>query len=186
MGAHVKGTAFLGTTRFLKETFGEQGFQKIAERLSPEERERVQAPMLPSAWYPLSLLVAVMRAAKAEFGGTMPDIYREIGRASADYSLTTVYSLVFKVGSTQWIISRATAVFSSYYDTGKMVVSENGKGSATLEISDFSEPAPELCERIAGWCVRTLEHCGAKWARMEHPQCRCRGDGTCVFKATWQ
>lgn len=119
MGAHVKGTAFLGTTRFLKESFGEEGFKKITARLGPEDRERAEAPMLPSAWYSLALLVSVMRAAKDEFGDTMPNLYREIGRASADYSLTTVYSLVFKVGSTQWIISRATAVFASYYERGR-------------------------------------------------------------------
>ena len=185
MVAHAKGTVFLATIRFLKESFGEEGLTKVLARLGPEERERMETPVLPSAWYPVSLLLAIMRAAKAEFGATMPDIYTRMGRSSADYSLSTVYSLVFKVSSPQWIVSRASAVFASYYDTGKMGAPENGKGFATVELSDFGESAPEFCERILGWSTRILEHCGAKRVKVEHLQCRCRGDRTCRFKATW-
>jgi len=76
-------------------------------------------------------------------------------------------------------------VFASYYDTGKMAVPENSKGFAMVELSDFGEPAPEFCDRIVGWCSRVLEHCGCKWVKVEHVQCRCRGDRTCRFKATW-
>jgi len=185
MPAHVKGTAFLSMTRFLRENFGEDGVRKIVGRLTPEEQERMGEPILPSAWLPLSLMVHVMRATHAEFGNKIPDIYRQMGRASADYSLTTTYSMIFKVTSTQWIVSRSAAIFQTYYDTGKMAVSENAKGYALLEITDFSEPYPELCERIAGWCERILEHCGAKWVKVEHSRCRCRGDACCAFKANW-
>ena len=185
MGSNAKGTVFLATMRFLRESFGEDGLGKVLARLSPEERERLEGSVLPSAWYPVSFLLDLMRATKAEFGASMPDLYARMGRSSADYSLTTVYSMVFKVSSPQWIISRASAVFSSYYDSGKMSVSENGKGSAVLEIADFAEPAPEFCERIRAWCGRVLEHCGAKAVRVEHTQCRCRGDATCRFKAAW-
>jgi len=185
MGANAKGTVFLATIRFLKENFGEEGLQKILGRLNPEECQRMETPMLPSAWYPLSLLLSIMHAAKAEFGASMPDLYRQMGRSSADYSLSTAYSLVFKISSPQWIISRASAAFASYYDTGKMGAPENGKGFATVELSDFAEPAPEFCERIVGWCAQILDHCGAKSVKVEHIQCRCRGDRTCQFKATW-
>ena len=59
----------------------------------------MEAVVLASAWYPVSFLLALMKAAKKEFGAEMPDIVTQIGRASADYAHTTVYKLVFKVGS---------------------------------------------------------------------------------------
>jgi hypothetical protein len=185
MAGRAKGTTVLATVRFLKEKFGQGGLEKIVARLGPEDRQRMETPVLPSAWYPLSLLLGLMRGAKAEFGSQMPDLYRQIGKASADYSLSAAYSVVFKVSSTQWIISRAATVFATYYDSGKMAVPENGKGMAVIELTDFAEPAPEFCERIAGWCVRILEHCGEKGVKVEHVKCRCRGDRTCQFKATW-
>lgn len=186
MSSNAKGTVFISTVRFLKESFGEEGLQKVIARLAPDERQRMGAPILASAWYPVSLLLHIIQASRDEFGASVPDLCIKMGRASADYSLTTVYSMVFKVSSPQWIISRASAVFASYYDTGKMSVSENGKGSATLVITDFADPAPELCERIAGWCGRVLEHCGAHSVRIDHIQCRCRGGKTCQYKASWE
>ena len=185
MTAHVKGTSVIAMTRFLKESFGEQGIDKIAERLGTEDRERLKMPILPSAWLPISFMLAVMRAARSEFGNMMPDLYVRMGRASADYSLSTVYSMIFKVSSTQWIISRAAAVYANYYDTGKMSVVENGTGFAMLELNGAEEPAPELCDRLVGWCERVLEHCGAHWVKVDHSKCRCRGDAVCAFKASW-
>ena len=186
MGWHAKGSVLLGTIRFLRERFGEEGFQKVVARLDPEERQRLESPILPSVWYPLSFLLGIMRAAKAEFGASVPDIHSQMGRASADFALSSMYSMVFKITSTQWIISRAAAVFASYYDTGKMSVVENGKGFAVLEMIEFAEPAPELCERIGAWCARVLEQCGEKSVKVEHNQCRCRGDSTCRFTAQWK
>jgi predicted hydrocarbon binding protein len=186
MGSHTKGTVLLGTIRFLRESFGDEGLQKIYARLDSEERERLESPFLPSVWYPLSFLLNIMRSAKAEFGASVPDLYSQMGRASADFALSSVYSMVFKISSTQWIISRAAVVFASYYDTGKMGVVENGKGFAILEVSNFAEPAPELCERIRAWCGRVLEQCGEKTVKVEHIQCRCRGDSICRFSAKWR
>lgn len=185
MKSQVKGTAVLGTIRFVKETFGEEGFAKVKARLSPEDQQRMDDVVLASAWYPVSFLLALMRGAKQEFGAGMPDIITQMGRSSADYAHTTVYKLVFKVGSPQWIISKASVIFSSFYDQGQMVACESGKGFANVEVRDFGEPAPEFCERIAGWCVRTFELSGAKRVQLNHVQCVCRGDKVCRFEGTW-
>jgi len=185
MKAQVKGTAVLGTIRFIKENFGEEGLAKVVGHLAEEDRARMEAVVLSSAWYPVSFLLAVMRAAKQEFGAGMPDIITKIGRASADYAHTTVYKLVFKVGSPQWIISKASPIFSSFYDQGKMVVCESGAGFANVEVRDFGEPAPEFCERIAGWCVRTFELSGAKNVQLHHVSCVCKGAKVCRFEGTW-
>ena len=185
MKTQVKGTAVLGTLRFVRETFGEEGLAKVKAHLSPEDLERMDNVVLSSAWYPVSFLLAVMRAAKQEFGAGMPDIVTQMGRSSADYAHTSVYKLVFKVGSPQWIISKASVIFSSFYDQGKMVVCESGAGFANVEVREFGEPAPEFCERIAGWIVRTFELSGAKNVQLRHVTCVCKGAKVCRFEGTW-
>lgn len=185
MKTRVKGTAVTATIRFIKERFGEEGLAEVVRRLGPEDQACMESVILASAWYPVSFLLAVMQAAKAEFSANMPDLITRMGRASADYSHTTVYKLVFKIGSTQWIISKASAIFSSYYDNGKMVATERGSGFANIELRDFGEPAPEFCERIAGWIVRTFELSGAKNIQIHHVKCVCKGDKVCRFECTW-
>jgi len=185
MKTQVKGTAVLGTIRFIKETFGDEGLSRVVGHLDEQDRTRMEAVVLASAWYPVSFLLALMKAAKKEFGDQMPEVVTNIGRASADYAHTTVYKLVFKVGSPQWIISKASTIFSSFYDQGQMVVTEKGPKFANVEMRDFGEPAPEFCERIAGWIVRTFELSGAKDVQLRHVTCVCKGAKVCRFEGTW-
>lgn len=185
MKTQVKGTAVLASIRFVKETFGEEGMAKVAAHLEPEDRERLESPILASAWYPVSFLLGIMKGAKREFGARMPDVVTQMGRASADYAHTTVYKLVFKVGSPQWIISKASVIFTSFYDRGQMVVTESGAGFANVELREFGEPAPEFCERIAGWIVRTFELSGAKSVKLDHVTCVCKGAKVCRFEGSW-
>jgi len=182
----VKGTAVLGTLRFISETFGEEGLSRMRAQLDQETKATMDSVILSSAWYPFSFLLTLMKVAKKEFGAQMPDVITQIGRSSADYAHTTVYKLVFKVGSPQWIISKASVIFSSFYDGGQMVVTESGPGFANVEMRDLGESSPEFCERIAGWIVRTFELSGAKDLQLPQVKCVCKGDKVCRFEGTWK
>jgi hypothetical protein len=124
-----------------------------------------------------------MRTTERRFGGK--HLYLEMGRASADYGLTTVYKIFFKFGAPHLIIAKAARVFGGYYDSGHIeaVVSEPGR--AVLELRDFADPAPELCDRILGWMQRTMELTGVKNLKSAHSLCVTRGDALCRFEGHW-
>ena len=109
-----------------------------------------------------------------------------MGRASAEYGLSTVYRIFCKIGSPQFIISRGSRVFSSYYQQGSLEVTESGPGFANAELRDFRDGSPEFCERIFGWMARMLEFCGARDMRTTHVTCVHRGDRVCRFEGTWK
>jgi hypothetical protein len=180
----VKGTVLASMVRYLGETFGEPGLQEVLADLTPGERTQVET-ILASAWYPVPLLLKVMRTAFKHFGGQAPRLYHDMGRASSDYSVTGVYKIFFKVGSPHFIISKAGSLYKNYYSTGEMQSVVVEKGHAVLEMVGFQDPAPELCERIAGWLGRTLELSGAAEVRLVHPQCMNRGDTICRFEGWW-
>lgn len=182
----VKGTALSSTVRYIKEKFGDESVEKIIAGLGESDKAAIRSGVLVSSWYPFSLLVAIMRAAKKEYGGQAPDLYRDIGRASADYSLSTVYKIFFKVGSPQFIIGRAATVYSNFYTSGEMKVLESGKGFANVQITDFPEPCEEYCLRVWGWMERMLELTGARNIKAVHSKCRLRGDTLCLYTGTWE
>lgn len=157
----------------------------MLERLEAADRELVTSGLLDSVWYPMPLLLNLMRAAEEARGGAEPELPRQMGRASAEAGVKGVYKVFFKVGSPQFIISRASRVFSSYYDTGQIRVVESGPGRAVLDLVDF-EGSPEFCQRIVGWMERTVEMAGAKNLVPLHSQCRHRGDAVCRFEGTWE
>jgi hypothetical protein len=183
--AEVKGTAINATVRFLTERFGPTGLKKVVEGLSPQQRAILDSGVLVSSWYPFSLVLDLTRRAQHVFGDQVPRMAREMGRSSADYALTTIYKIFFKVGSPQFIIAKASSVYKTYYSTGELAPIISEKGHAILEMKGFSEPAPELCDRLTGWMERTLELSGATEIRMMHPQCVNRGDACCRFEGFW-
>jgi hypothetical protein len=126
-----------------------------------------------------------MQGAQRMLGAQEPRLARQMGRASCDYGMTTVYKIFFRVGTPGFVISRATRVFSTYYDSGVLRAVENGPGRAVIELTGLVGGAPEFCERILGWTERTLELAGAKNIRPSHPQCVHRGAASCLFEGTW-
>jgi len=182
----VKGSALISTVRFVQERFGQAGLRKVVDALDPGDRAIVDAGILVSAWYPFDLLLRVMRATGRMDAGKTPFLYREMGRASADYSLTTIYRIFFKIGSPQFTLARATRVFGNYYDHGKMEAIVNDRGHAVVELTDFDEPAPEFCERLWGWMEKTIQLIASReLVTAAHIACVHRGDPTCRFEGTW-
>jgi len=181
----VKGAAVIATLRFVKDRFGEDALRETLAGLQAPDRDALEAALV-SAWYPLPLLLRLMRQVEARYGAQIPRIQQVMGAASADYGLSTVYKIFFKIGSPQFIISRGSRVFSSYYQQGRLEVTEAGAGFANCELRDFRDSSPEYCERIFGWITRTLELCGAHDVRAAHVTCVHRGDPVCRFEGTWK
>jgi hypothetical protein len=182
---NVKGTAVVAALRYLRERFGESGLAAVIAQLEPSERTDLETGGLTSAWYPVSLLLRIMRTAESLFGSEERYIYRQMGRASADYAITTIYKIFFKVGSPQFVIARGSSVFSRYYSQGRLEIVETRHGHAAVDLLDFPDGAPEFCERIRGWMERTMELAGAQNLKSAHSLCRHRGDAVCRFEGYW-
>jgi len=108
-----------------------------------------------------------------------------MGRAAAEYGLTTFYKIFFKVGSPQFIITRSAKVWRTYYTSGEMTVPVCEDGHAVVELVGFEEPARELCERLPGFFERTVELSGGRGVRLVHETCVHRGATSCRFEAWW-
>jgi uncharacterized protein DUF2378 len=182
--AQVKGTAVGASVRFVSERFGASSLAGVLRALPDEDRRLLEGGVLASSWYPMPVFLRFMEEAEKQLGAQEPDLVRQMGRASADYGVKTVYKIFFKIGSPEFIIGRAARVFGSYYDTGTMTVVETAPGRAVLDLAGFAG-APQFCERIRGWMERTVELAGATGLRSEHTRCVHRGDDRCRFEGTW-
>jgi len=105
------------TLRFFKERFGDAALASVLAELEPADRSALEGALV-SAWYPLPALLRLMRAAHRRFGSQQPTLFRDMGRASADYGFNTVYRIFFKLGSPQFIISRGSRVFQHLLPAG--------------------------------------------------------------------
>jgi uncharacterized protein (TIGR02265 family) len=184
--AQVKGTAVQSSLRYVRERFGEESVARVLAALPEADRTALGPGVLPSSWYPMATFLRFMQETERQLGAQERDVVRKMGRASCDYGVTGAYRIFFKVGSPEFIISRAAPAFSSYYDTGELRIVESGPGRVAAEIAGLEGGAPQFCERIFGWMQRTLERAGAKNLRSAHSTCVHRGDAVCRFEGSWE
>lgn len=184
--AKVKGTVLHANVAFIQEKFGREAYDKIVAGLSESDRNALGSVVLQSAWYEYSLVLRIMEAAEKLYVASGPrSLAWEMGRFSAEYGLKTVYKIFFKVADPQFIISRASKIFSNYFDSGTMEVISLEPRSAHIRIRGFNQPCQVFCDRAMGWMERTLELAGAKSVTATHPKCVVRGDAWCDFVGRW-
>ena len=184
--AKVKGSAVGATVAYLRIKLGDDGFARLVGTLPEQERTPFAKPVLESTWYEFDAMLALMRAAE----GKVPlppgrSLAWDMGRASADRGLNSVYRMFFKLADVSFICRKAASLYPALYDSGEMSLVANDAKSAAIRITGFDQPSKEFCDRAMGWMERTLELTGVKGIRMDHPTCAARGDAHCEYRGKW-
>lgn len=184
--AKVKGTVLCANVAYIQQNFGREAYEKILSGLTDAERAAIGTVILQSAWYEYSLVLKVMEAAKEFHHGTgSRSLAWEMGRFSAEHGLKTVYKIFFKVADPHFIITRASKIFSNYFDSGSMEVVSLEPRGAHIRIRGFNQPCQTFCDRAMGWMERTLELAGAKSVAITHPKCVVQGGAWCDYVGRW-
>jgi hypothetical protein len=182
----VKGTAVQTIPLFIKAKFGEQGFQKWLESLSPSVRTAFSSIILPPAWYPLheGLIEPTLKLCELFYRGGMEGAVEQ-GRFSAEYGLKGVYKLFVKLMSPDSLVSKASTIMPTYYQPCAAEVADKGPKTATIRITRFDTPHTVIEQRIRGWMERSLELSGAKMAKVRIMASMTSGSPYADFAASW-
>ena len=183
--AQVKGSAVAATYNWVVKNHGETGWNKILSLLGRKERKPVTGRILVGRWYPFETFVALLRAIDDTYGKGDNKLLVTLGKFSCEDGLSTVYRFFYKIGSPNFIISRAAKVWSSYYDPGDMKVKKNEKGHAIVELRNWPIPRKEHCVRVKGWIIRAIEMSGGKEVQVKEVKCQCEGDRICRYDMKW-
>jgi hypothetical protein len=182
----VKGTAVTTIPAFVKAKHGEAGYGKWLDSLKPEARKEFSGTMLSSAWYPLRemLIEPTLSIGNLFYGGTMLGAV-ELGRYSAEHGLKGVYRLFVRIGSPEFIISKAGQILPTYYRPSAMSVPEHTRGRAIVRVTEFPEPHPVVEHRMLGWMEQALTICGVKRIQAKIVVSMTTGSPHTDFQLTW-
>ncbi len=158
--AQVKASAVLARAAFVKDSFGEEGFQRLLAALPREQSELLGGVLLPQEWVPYDLFIGVNVEADRLFGDGDLKLCTEMGRNAADRNLTTLYKMFYRLSSVHFILSRAATLWRVHYDTGRLVVGQKNRGSALIRIEDFEGLHRAHCLSVLGWAWRSIELSG--------------------------
>lgn len=181
----VKGTAVVSIPEFVRSQFGNR-YDEWVNSLTPVAKEIFEKKILASSWYPYQYAVVEPTSQICDlfFSGNERGAW-EGGRFSADFALKGVYKVFVKVGSPQFLISRGSKVFSSYYAPSRIEFTEIDSKHVIMRIVEFSEPKRLVECRIAGWMERALEISGCSDVDIQITASMAKGDSTTDFTAKW-
>lgn len=183
----VKGTAVMATREFVKSKFGEPGLLKWASTLSPEAKEVYTGAVLTNQWYDLKKILEEPSVKIAEtFYNGDKKAYLEVGRHSADHGLKGIYKLFVKIGSPQFILTKAGSILPTYYKPSIMRGEEADKNTYRIYINQFNQYSDVIEHRILGWMERALEICGCKDINISVPKSLAKRDQFTQYDIEWK
>ena len=187
--ANVRGSVITARLKWVRDRFGEPGVRQLKGALSPASRAQIEARIQPHEWAPLELYLEVTTEIDRLWGKGDLALARELGRASADFSMPTILKMFLRFGSPSYTVSRAAKLWSVHYDSGtlesKELTDSEGDG-CELTLRDFAMPHRAHCLTVMGWCERTIELSGGHIVWGRELSCRVNGDPVCKFAARWR
>jgi hypothetical protein len=186
MGVHVRCPAILARLQWVVEYHGEGAFDATLASMKPEDAAAVRAAVDPSHWVPFEAFVGLCEAIDQRYGKGDLTLCRELGRYSARQNLPTLYRIFYRLGSVPFIMSRATAVWSEHYDSGRAYAREVGPKEVEIVIEGFAMPHATHCLSVLGWVESSVSISGARVISGEEAACRRSGGEACVMRVRYE
>src|SRR5262249_47557126 len=117
-----RGSLLLANRRFLEIHYGEEAFPEVVARVRQPDAELLNGILLPAAWYPTALMVAMVDAAAELFSEKEPDFLHKLGVFGADYDLRGIHKFVLRFTSPLWVLERGAKLWNELHNTGSWVI----------------------------------------------------------------
>lgn len=155
----VKGSVIASIPSFIEKKFGNTGLTKWMNKISDEARQIFSKKIIEDEWYPLAVTLTEPMANIAQifYSWDLKKASWELGRFSADYSVSNMKKLFFKFGSTKFFLGKAADFMDGYYRPAKIIAISVEDGEGIFHITKFDEIEKTVEFRIAGWIERVLE-----------------------------
>ena len=181
----IKAHSFKTLLKFIeKELTLEQREAAIAS-LPPELRQYTQKVVLASDWLPFEAVTALTEAAAEAKGEPLESFTQRAGRFAANSAVNTIYKWLAFLKTPDYVLSKASQTFSTFYNRGSMDVERLSEKNARVTLREFPA-SPAACGRITGWMMELGEMTRAPNMQVIHTECRSKGAPCCQWLISWE
>ncbi len=159
----VKGVAIRSNIEFFKKNYGEY-YDEFLTKLASDVKEVYTGKVVITEWYELNKFYVDPIKVFAKVANIYDTIEfaKEIGRYSAEVTLTGVYKVFLLVASPHYLMKKSSKMMATFYKDAHAEVIEKGKNWFRLKISNFPDMTELLEHRILSFSHRALELANCK------------------------
>lgn len=180
----MKGSAFTARFAYLRKTFPAR-WEELVASFDDETRALAIGPCLKGSWYDFARFVDLNLKSERLLGDGKLSLVRDMGRNAAVVNLPVLYRLFYKVGSPEYVLSKAASLWRQHHDTGRAEMRMIGPHAAEYALHEFATPHPTLCRSLEGFILGSLETMNMREVKIVEIRCRLRGQEACVYQGTW-
>lgn len=187
----IKGALLRARLDWLRAREGDEALARVLGRVPESERAVLAESLVPSLWYPTSLLEALDSALAAELAAGADDeeieeLFEEAGEHVARQHARSIYRLFFRETEPDRVLRVAACVFSTYY-SGLAAEPQDGDGADGGETPprggrlkvDGGGPSRARCRSTLGYFRGVLSACTEQRVVARETACRAWGDAEC-------
>lgn len=186
---HGKGSLLIHTRNYVIRQSGERVWSELVEASTPADRTVLSGIFLQGGWYPIGVINRVV-AAYCSLSKTPDEQMRRLSAYIADTDLGSVYKMVLRLGSPEFLVGRTNSLWNRYFDVGELTPSQVGKADWRLRLvmplEDDRAPNRFFCgPGCPAWIEMGLRLTGAANASVQHVECRFTNREACIYRVTW-
>ena len=163
----VKATAVVPTMEYVMFKKGKEAYKEVLSQLTADQKKIFRKRMHTREWLDLDDFMDFNKAIVEVCYKGKRSGYEELGAESAEYGINSFLKFFFKFGDVNFFLKKATSTFSSYYQPGKLVVTDSDKGYGFLKSEGVPDRDDIIMLRIKGFSGRIIELAGKKVIQLD-------------------
>jgi hypothetical protein len=187
--SQAKGSILIHCRDFVVRYHGEDALKAIMAELSAEDAAVFGGLVIHGGWYPVGAWNRAVRALVEGYYEDPDDGMRKLSGYISNADLNSVYRMVLRFGSPEFLVKRTTSLWNRYFDTGRFTADEMGPKHWRLVLEaprgddegpDYYTCGPGVCS----WLGQGLKLTGVHGS-VEHIRCRLSSAPYCEYTARW-
>jgi hypothetical protein len=181
----VRASLILARIDWIKKNHGDEAVERVLASMVDSQVREIRSAVTPSLWVPFDVFIAFVETIDQVLGRGDMGLVRPLARHSARVNLPTIYRIFYKIGSVEFIMGKAAAVWSAHYDSGS-ASSHPVKGGLRIRVENLAMPHAVHCQTVLGWAEETAVMTGQRLLGSREVTCRLRGGDVCEFEVLYR
>lgn len=184
-----KGSILVHLRGYAETKYPAGAWKEMTQELQPDERAILDGLIIAGGWYPVTVWNRALGILLPRHRGISIDHeMRKIAAYIADKDLNSVYKMILRLGSPEFLLRRTDSLWSRYFDTGRLSFEEIGEKRFKLFLNapaNDSVPDRLTCDPgVCAWIEMGMKNTGVE-GQVRHLECRYTNGARCEYVVTW-
>lgn len=166
MAARIKGASLINTIGILREVLGVARFQEIVALCPPPTQNLIRRTLIAVEWVALDQWAPFVQTIFEYICRKDEHQFRRLMRAVCKRDFSTLYRSYIAQTSPQGVLEKSSTIWSSYFDSGSLVLAPNEPGhdplQPTLQMRDLETSYPVYAMTMHAYLEQLMIMTGAQ------------------------